>query len=158
MTILYQNLKKDTGKTFYYLVGPPLALMTAAHLQDKLTIKLFNLYLMGNHDPTTSMFHCWLDAIFHKFLPCHPPDVHSSITPMQTKPGLITKNGLGPLFSCPILVGSCKLQSSLLVSRCEVWLLSRHAANVVQPLLATPSRGGSRHTGTRLKLHLCLYL
>ena len=113
---------------------------------------------MGNHDPTTSMFHCWLDAIFHKFLPRHPPDVHSSITPMQTKPGLITKNGLGPLFSCPILVGSCKLQSSLLVSRCEVWLLSRHAANVVQPLLATPSRGGSRHTGTRLKLHLCLYL
>ena len=108
---------------------------------------------MGNHDPTTSMFHCWSDTIFHKFLPCHPPDIHSSITPMQKKPGLITNNDLGRLFSCPI---SCGFVQTPGEPSCVVMLVASFSAcsQCVQP----PSAGGNRHTHTMLKLHLCLYL
>ena len=52
----------------------------------------FFYWWIPHRDPPTSMSYSWLDAIFLKCFPCHPSHVHSTITPMEKKPWLITRD------------------------------------------------------------------
>ena len=95
-------------KCIFQNIDVTFPIQPSIHLGEK--ANTFFINASPHHDTTTSLFHCWLVTLLVGWL-------HSSITPIQKKlAGFITKNYLGPMFNCPILVGSCKLQAGLLVT------------------------------------------